>query len=214
MYIPKTFERLPLLEKGVNILDESRTAFRCGQPSPSGRGLEIGHFGWVSGHSPFSRRGGCAHQRFQKCAQTGRLVRLRSLLMDFREALLMELRRLRVCLPTAPSAPIRTLRDILFNGAATPPWKGGMACLNIVPGVGENGQTPGSPLGEGGVRARFDSFHSCPHPAVRTALSRWERAVLTSTATIDSSSISTPLKRRGVPRLPVAQFTPRRTDVI
>ena len=72
MYIPKTFEPLPLLEKGVNILDESRTVFRCGQPSPSGRGSRDWPF-WMGERTfpAFSRRGGCAHQRFQKCAQTG-----------------------------------------------------------------------------------------------------------------------------------------------
>src|SRR5437773_506134 len=36
---------------------------------------------------PFSRRGGCAHQRFPElCAQTGWLVKSRSFLIDFREA--------------------------------------------------------------------------------------------------------------------------------
>ena len=83
-------------------------------------GAGVWPFWMGSGRFPaFPRRGGCAHQRLQKCAQTGRLVKLRSLLIDFRKALLMELRRLRVCLPTAPSAPIRTLRDILLM--AQPP---------------------------------------------------------------------------------------------
>ena len=59
-------------------------------PSFSRRGSGVWPF-WMGGRTfpAFPRRGGCAHQRFQKCAQTGRLVKLRSLIIDFRQALLM-----------------------------------------------------------------------------------------------------------------------------
>jgi len=120
-------------------------------PSFPRRGLEIGHFRMSGRPFPaFPRRGVCAHQRFQKCAQTGRLVMPRSLLIDFREALLMELRRLRVCLPTAPSAPIRTLRDIYLM--AQPPRLGkagnGLAFRSFW--CSEIGQSPVSPPLKGG----------------------------------------------------------------
>jgi hypothetical protein len=117
------------------------------------RTLEIGHFGWVGRTFPaFPRRGGCAHQRFQKCAQTGRLVTSRSILRDFREALLMESRRLRVCLPTAPSAPLRMLRDILLI-AQPPRLRNAGNGLSQYPFlVGQNGPIYSVPLAKGDSR--------------------------------------------------------------
>src|SRR5205085_9684599 len=77
------------------------------------------------------RRGVCAHQGFQNCAQTGWLVQCReSHLIDFREALLIREVRWRENLfggfatlnqPPRPR-PLRRLRDIFLMGAATPPW--------------------------------------------------------------------------------------------
>ena len=67
--------------------------------------LSAGHGGRRADSPPFARRGVCAHQRFPElCAQTGRLVKLRSLLIDFRAALLSN--------RCASRPSVRWLRDI------------------------------------------------------------------------------------------------------
>src|SRR5437763_14444229 len=75
------------------------------------------------------RRGVCAHQGFQNCAQTGWMVQCReSHLIDFREARLIRevrwrenlFRWLRDVEPTTPAAPAKEASRHFLNGRSHP----------------------------------------------------------------------------------------------
>src|SRR5689334_15443528 len=81
----------------------------------------------------FARRGGCAHQGFPKCAQTGWLrniakhpyrCRAAHRLKPFNKERFAVTCGGFAILPTTPSAPLKEA-DHFLDGAATPPCEGG-----------------------------------------------------------------------------------------
>src|SRR5437763_5213938 len=108
------------------------------------------------------RRGVCAHQGFQKCAETGWLVQCReSHLIDFREALLIQEVRWRENLfggfatlePTTPAAPAKEASRHFLNGRSHPSL---------------------AKLGQGGESA-LPRYHVCPSSVSRGGESARQR---------------------------------------